>query len=541
MYILGISGGFRMGYQDASAVLVENGKVIAAIEEERLSRIKYASGRLPFLAIHEVLKMGGIDIKKIDFLAFHGATWENEIDNHLTDYFNSHFGYAPPIKRYHHHDCHAASTFYASGFDDALILTLDNSGDGISTQIATGKNGKLEVIKRFQRNNSLGFYYSLLTQYCGFVKDSDEYKLMGLASYGDRHKFNLSWLVDFNDGELKLNSDFIVTVPPRAAALHRDEMNFNSRFIEKMGANRRIPRQEIEKHYKDVAASGQRHLEEVVLKMVKHFVASTGKNKICLAGGGALNCIMNQRLMNADFVQDFFVQPAANDAGIALGAAWLACVEMRINPVKPADTYLGSGFTNEQIKTELDNCGIKYHYTENPSEITADQIAQNKVVGWFQGRMEFGPRALGNRSILANATRPEMKKMVNQKIKFREEFRPFCPSVLQEDASSYFIGKLPVAPYMTIAYDVKENVKENVPAVTHVDGTARIQTVNEQQNSSYYALLKALKRKTGHGICLNTSFNLSHEPIACTPRDALASFYSCGLDALIIGNYIVVK
>lgn len=541
MVVLGINGGFRPGYQDVSACLVEDGHVIAAIEEERLSRIKFSAGRLPFLSVREVLEAGKLKIQDVDCVAFHGSTWEPEIEDRIKNYFTYHFGYAPPIRRYHHHDCHSVSAYYASGFKDALVVTLDNSGDGISAQICTGKDGRLTLVERFPRPNSLGVFYSLITQYCGFVKDSDEYKLMGLAPYGDKNKYGFDWLIDFKDGELRLNTDYIITLPAKAPSPHRDEMIFSQKFLDKLGAPRRLPKSEYAQFYKDIAASAQYHLETTVLKMLRHYSEKTGLRKICLAGGVALNCVMNQKIMNAGFVDALFVQPASSDAGISLGAAWLACMEEGIIPLIPSDTFLGNEYSNPQVKAALDSCGISYHETDDPAEAAAALIAQNKVAGWFQGRMEFGPRALGSRSILANPAVPAMKDWVNMKIKFRDSFRPFCPSVLEEDAGKYFSGKQKQAPYMTITYDVREQMRSKIPAVTHVDGTARIQTVNESQHPLYYRLLIKLKEKTGQGVVLNTSFNLSHEPIVCTPRDALASFYASGLDALVMGNFVIKK
>ncbi len=541
MVVLGINGGFRPGYQDVSAVLVIDGKVVAAIEEERLNRIKFSSGRLPYLSVLEVLKVSKLKIQDVDLLAFHGSTWEPEIERRITGYFKFHFGYSPPLKRFHHHDCHASSAYYASGFDDALIVTLDNSGDGNSTQVSVGGKGEMKLIKRFERNNSSGFFYALVTQFCGFAKDKDEYKVMGLASYGDRNKFSFDWLIDFTDGELKTNTDFIVTVPPKAPALHRDEVNFNENFLNRMGAPSRVPKAEISGFYKDVAASAQRHLEDVVLKMLKYYAEKTGKRKICLAGGVALNCVMNQRIMNTDWCDELFIQPAAGDAGISLGAAWLACAENGITPVKTENTFLGNSYTNDEVRDTFNSCNLKFEEVSDPAETAAELIAQNKVVGWFQGPMEFGPRALGSRSILANACNDKMKDIVNRKIKLRESFRPFCPSVLEEDAEKYFSGKQVAAPYMTVTYDVKQEMQPLIPAVTHIDGTARIQTVNPGQNPLYYSLLRKLKEKTGHGVVLNTSFNLSHEPIVCTPRDAVATFFSSGLDVLVMGDFVVRK
>ena len=539
MIILGINGGFRAGYQDVSAVLIDNGKVIAAIEEERLSRIKHSAGRLPYLSTLEVLKIANITINDVDLIAYHGSTWEDEIDVRIRQYFESHFGYCPKIKRYHHHNCHAAASYYSSGFDEALIISMDNSGDGVSLQIATGKNGKIEVLKRFDRPNSLGLFYSLITQYCGFTKDSDEYKLMGLAAYGNKTKFNFDWLINYENGELLLNTEYIHTVAPKAPSLHRDEMIFNEAFAAKVGAAKRIPAAPIASVHKDMAASAQLHLESLILKIAGHYLNTTGLKKLCTSGGVAINCLMNQRLMNELPIDDLFVQPASTDAGISLGAAWLAAVEHGERPVAPADAFLGNEFSNAEIKKVLDICQIDYTETNNPAEAAAELLAQNKVIGWFQGKMEFGPRALGNRSILANPAAPNIQQVVNQKIKFREGFRPFGASVLEEELQENFEGKLPVSPYMTVTYQTKPNKIRDLQGVTHADGTCRIQTVNETQNALFYQLIRHFRQKTGIGVCLNTSFNLNYEPIVCTPQQAIATFYGSGLDALLIGNYII--
>lgn len=541
MVVLGLSGGLRQGYQDTSACIVEGGKVVAAIEEERLNRIKFSPGKFPYLSVIEVLKIAGKDIKEVNYLAFHGSTWGSEIESKLSSFFIQHFGYSPPILRFHHHDCHAASAYYASGYNEALILSIDNSGDGVSLQISKGINGSLSTIKRFSRPNSIGLFYQLITQYCGFVKDSDEYKLMGLSSYGNKQKYNFDWLIDFNDGELLLNTDYINTVAPNAPSLHKDEMVFNEAFCQRLGSPRRLPHSSLSNFYKDIAASAQLHLETLLLKIIDYYVSQTGLKSLCLAGGVALNCVANQRIMNSGLVNALYVQPASSDAGISLGAAWLGSAQLGIAPIATENTYLGNSYTNNEIEAVLNGCGVAYTKIDNPATVAAELISKEKVIGWFQGRMEFGPRALGNRSILANATGQTMQDIVNRKIKLRESFRPFCPSILEEDAELYFEGMQTVAPYMTITYNVKTEMQQHIPAVTHVDGTARIQTVNRLQNELYYGLLKNLKRITGHGVVLNTSFNLSHEPIVQSPRNALASFYSCGLDALIIGNYLVRK
>lgn len=541
MKILGISGGFRQGYQDVSACLVIDGKVVTSVEEERLNRIKFSAGRLPYLSVIEVLKISNIQFSELDFIAFHGSTWGDEIQPRLEDYFVQHFGSCPNFLRFHHHDCHAASTYYASGFNKATIFTFDNSGDGISLQIMKGENEKLTLLERFARPDSLGLFYQVITQYCGFVKDSDEYKVMGLSSYGNRNAYDFSWLIDFKNGKLEINKKFIVVPQPGAPSLHKDEMAYTQNFTEKMGRSRRIPKSEMTTFYKDIAASAQQHFENILLKIVKYYIEKTGYSKVCFAGGAALNCVANQKIMNANFVEELFVQPASGDAGISLGAAWLCSLENGISPKQTTNTYLGTNFSNNEIEDVLKISNIKYQYTENPSKDAANDIFKNKVVGWFQGAMEFGPRALGNRSILANATNAKMQDLVNKKIKFRESFRPFCPSVLEEDAPLYFEGKQKIAPYMTITFDVKKEMQSKIPSVTHVDGTARIQTVNKAQNEVFYKLLLELKQLTGHGVVMNTSFNLSHEPIVNSPRDAIATFFASGMDVLYLGNFKIEK
>lgn len=541
MNILGISGGLRQAYQDVSACLVIDGELIAAIEEERLNRIKFSAGKLPYLSVLEVLKIGGLTIQDIDLVAFHGSTWDEEIDPRLVAFFENHFGYAPPIKRYHHHDCHAASTFYASGMDEALVISNDNSGDGISFQVMHGKGEDLTLLKRIARPDSMGLFYQIITQYCGFTKDSDEYKVMGLSSYGNRERFDFQFLIDFVDGELRLNRDYIFVPEPGAPSMHKDEMVFNQSFINKMGKEKRLATDDFDTFYKDVAASAQAHLEQLMIKTVQYFMRKYEQKKLCLAGGVSLNCVANQKIMNADCVESLFVFPASSDAGIAVGAAYLAAVEHGEKPLKMENAYWGNAFSQDQIATVLKQSQIPYELVSDVAQKAAEDIASSKVVGWFQGNMEFGPRALGNRSILANACDPSMQDIVNQKIKLRESFRPFCPSVLEEDMDLYFEGKQKMAPYMTITYDVKDSAKDIIPSVVHVDQTARIQTVNKSQNPLFYQLLSHLKLLTEHGVVMNTSFNVANEPIVTTPREALASFYGSGIDVLYLGDFRITK
>ncbi len=541
MNILGISGGFRQGYQDVSATLIIDGKVIGAIEEERLNRIKFSAGRLPFLSVNALLQRAKLQFSDLDRIAFHGSTWGNEIDDKIREFYFGNFGFCPPIERYHHHDCHAASSYFASNFDDALIVTADNSGDGVSLQIAVGQNGRISIKERFARPNSFGLFYQLITQICGYTKDCDEYKVMGLSSYGDGNKYDLSQVLQFEQGNIVLNPHFIKVPKPGEPSLHKDELAYTSNFEALIQLKRRTHNAPITQEYKDLAASAQKQLETVFKEMTLYYLKKYDQKNLCLAGGVALNCVINQQLNKLDEVANIFIQPAASDAGISLGAAWLSSQHNGFEPIATTGTYLGLDYSPEEIEKILRNCGLRYLKLNDPADTGASLLAENKVIGWFQGRSEFGPRALGNRSILANPCTQGMQQHVNQKIKFRESFRPFAPSVLEEDAPLYFSSKNTISPYMTRTFDATEFAKKNVHEIVHVDGTSRIQTVNCDNNPLFYKLIRNFKLKSGHGVVMNTSFNLSHEPIVESPIDAIATFFASGLDALIIGNFLVTK
>ena len=540
MYILGLSGGIRLGYHDIGAALLHDGELVGAVEEERINRIKHSPSQLPELSIRSLLDSENITIQDIDIVASHGITWGDVFQKVLTDYFEGEFGYCPPIESVHHHDAHAASAYYASGFDDAMILTVDGSGDGTSTQFTIGKDHNMKMLERFERPNSLGIFYSMITQYCGFRRDRDEYKLMGLSSYGDRTKYDFNDVINFEDNKLVLNHEYIKKIIPKNPQPTRQELIFGKKLVEKYG-EKRFKDDELTKHFKDIAASAQAHVEDILIKMIKYMHEKTGIKHLCMAGGVALNCVANQKIMNLDFIDRFYIQPASNDEGVAIGATYVIGRKHGLQ-IKPMNTiYLGPEFTNDEIKKFLDILNIKHRFEENPALYAANKISENKVIGWFQGKMEVGPRALGNRSILANAANPSMRDIVNQKIKFRDTFRPFCPSVLEEESKNYFIGKQDIAPYMTINYDVKPSIIDKIPSVVHVDDTARIQTVNKNQNELYYKFLLYLKDIIGIGVCLNTSFNVNDEPIVNTPREAVATFFGSGMDCLVIGNYVIEK
>ena len=540
MIVLGINGGVRAGYQDISAVLMNNGRIVAAIEEERITRVKHVAGQLPIQSIKEVLHIANINIQDVSVVAFHGSTWEPVIETVLKNHFQNYFGYCPSIKRFHHHACHAASTFYASGFEEALIFTIDGSGDGISTQISIANKKEIKGIKEFARPQSLGIFYSMMTQLCGFTRDVDEYKLMGLSAYGNPSSFDLSDVLQITDEGYYFNTEFLVDIPHGKPSPSRYEMLFNQQLINKIGLSRRISK-DIPQTYKDLAAATQLQLERALVQLIKIYVQQTGIKKICLAGGVALNCLANGKIEFLKEVEELFIQPASNDAGISLGAAYLAGAEENIFPQKTNHVFWGNSFTDDEVELVLKNCGVNFRKSENVIEAAATALAQNKVVGWFQGAMEFGPRALGSRSILANPSAPNIQSVVNQKVKFREGFRPFGASVLESLFHNYFKANCNEAPYMTKVFDVKPEFQTLLKGVTHTDGTCRAQTVNIHQHKKYFELLQLFEKKTGLGALLNTSFNLNHEPIVFSPRDAVASFFASGLDILFIENFVVEK
>ncbi|MCF8463394.1 MAG: hypothetical protein K9G41_01030 [Flavobacteriales bacterium] len=539
MYILGINGGLRLGYQDVSAVLLKDGKIVAAIEEERISREKHAPGRLSEKSIEEVLRIANISIGDVDVVATHGTTWNDGFEENLRKYLIARFGHAPIIERHHHHDCHAASAFFASGFKNALAFTADGSGDGSSARIYDCKDRKMNLLADFKRPDSLGIFYSICTQYCGFVRDSDEYKLMGLAPYGNAQRFDLSGVLSSSEGKFVLNESILKPVLPGAPQSTKQEPAYSNALISLFnGVRPRIRNEEITQHYKDVAASAQKRLEEVMVEVVAYWLRKTGHQNLCLAGGVALNCAANRQLAEKLKPQNLFVQPASSDAGISLGAAYLSSLKHNRPPVKMDSVSLGRSYSEEEIVSVLNLFGLSYQKV-NPQLKAAELIAAGKVIGWFQGKEEFGPRALGFRSILASATGKHMKSQINAKIKFRESFRPFCPSVLEEDLHLYFETSFNQLPFMTVNAIVKEPQK--FPAITHVDDSARVQSVNYEQNPLYYDMLVHLKNLTGSGICVNTSFNRSNEPIAGSPQDAISIFYGSGLDALVIGTFLLLK
>lgn len=539
MYILGINGGVRIGYRDASAVLLHNGQIVAAAEEERFNRIKASPSQLPELSVRFVLQQADITMKDVTAVATHGSTWGHDYETVLKNYLLTNFGHAPEIMRFHHHDCHAAGAYFASGFEEAVILSIDNSGDGISTQIAHGKAENIDIIERIARPNSLGLFYGMITQFCGFQRDSDEYKLMGLAPYG-KPDIDLSDILRIDGPHYLLSHEYLQPIVPGQPQPSLQQAIYSDKLTHKLG-HRRLPGSPMQQHYMDIAASAQKLLEEVICNMVREAVLLTGVRKVCLAGGVALNCAANKAILEMPEVEELFVQPAAGDAGISQGAAYLACLEKGVRPQAIPHSYWGQSFSEDEIRKAFLQTGVTYKEVAHPAETAAALVARGKVVAWHQGRFEFGPRALGNRSILANPAIPDIKHLVNHKIKFRESFRPFCPSVLEEDASTFFEGKCHNAHYMTINFAAKDLAKKQLNGIVHVDGTSRIQTVSPTTNPLFHAYLASLKQHTGYGVSINTSFNVNQQPIVNTPLEAIATLYGCGIDVMIIGPYLAEK
>jgi carbamoyltransferase len=542
-YILGISGNFYRQNLDAAAVLLRDGELIAGAEEERFIRIKHAPSQLPEEAIRFCLKTAGISIGDVDVLAFPQTTWRN-LDRNLPEFFEFRFGGRPKAIEYvDHHLAHAASAYRVSGFSESMILTADWTGDGVALTLACGRNGEIKQLRRFAPpRHSLGIYYALITQYLGFHKWEDEYKVMGLASYG-KATLDFSWLLRDSDEEagFYLDEQYLnETVLQKYPAMHGlQQPCFSDALVKQLGPARQ-PGAPLTDRHKDIAASAQARLEEIAVRLVQQLHRETGYRNLCIAGGVGLNCSMNGALLTLDCVDNLFVPPAASDAGIALGAALEVAARYGFTIPRLEHASWGPEYSNDQIRGILERSKFSFRQTDDVEGEAARALAGNKIVGWFQGRMEFGPRALGNRSILADPRRSDMRDRINYYVKFREDFRPLAPSMPAEVAAEYVDHAHP-SPFMTITFPVREDKRSVIPAVTHVDGTCRAQTVTESANPKYYRLIKRFAELTGVPVVLNTSLNVKGDPVAMKPEDAIATFYSTGLDLLAIGDFLVSK
>lgn len=595
--ILGISA----YYHDSAAAIIVDGEIIAATQEERFTRIKHDAS-FPHYAVKYVLQESGIPIEKLRAIVFYEKPFI-KFERLLESYHAfapkgfANFRKAIPIwlekKLFikkaikkelaqfgktgakflftEHHLSHAASAFYPSPFDEAAILTIDGVGEWATATICKGNGAGIEILKELHFPHSIGLLYSAFTYYLGFSVNSGEYKLMGLAPYGNdgaaqvlsfKNKI-LKTLTDIRkDGSFLLNMTYFRF----ATGL---KMTNNKKWESLFGFPPRKPEAEITQDHMNLALAIQQVTEEIVLKMAVHAKEITGCQCLCMAGGVALNCVANGKLLKAGIFGDIWIQPAAGDAGGAVGAAlsaWHLFMEKERLPVKPdgmKGSLLGPEFSNTDIKrtiTRYDAEAIFYPDTQKLCADVASFIADGQIVGWFQGRMEYGPRALGNRSILADARNPEIQKKMNLKIKYREGFRPFAPVVLEEEIQDYFELDRN-SPYMLLVAPVKASrrnpepvdyhtlpmserlyhQRSDIPAVTHVDYSSRVQSVTKASNPKLYQLIKEFKKLTQYGLLVNTSFNVRGEPIVCTPDDAYSCFMSTGMNYLVMGNYLLVK
>ena len=587
MNILGISA----YYHDSAACLVQDGKIIAAAQEERFTRKKH-DFNFPTHAIRYCLDAGGIDAgKSLDYVAFYDKPFlkfERLLETYLTyapagfrsfikamplwlkqkiwmkNLIREELNFDGPVLFPEHHESHAASAFYPSPFQEAAFLTMDGVGEWATTSYGFGKDNDLQILADINFPHSIGLLYSAFTYYTGFKVNSGEYKVMGLAPYGEPTYYDLirRELIDIKeDGSFKMNMTYF----NYCAGLTMT----NGRFHRLFGGPPRRPESKLTQREMDLARSVQEVVEEVMLKMGRHIRRELGYPNLCLAGGVALNCVANGKLLREGIYDDIWIQPAAGDAGGALGAALAVWHKYLGNPRQAdgqsdrmAGAYLGPEYRNGHISGFLKSNDIPYEELpeEAVAEKIADLIAGENVIGWFRGRMEFGPRALGARSIIGDARSPKMQETMNLKIKFRESFRPFAPSVLQERVGDYFEIDRP-SPYMLLVANLKEErqkpmsaeeqkrfglqklmiIRSDVPAITHVDYSARVQTVHAETNPAYHQLLSAFDQKYGCPVIINTSFNVRGEPIVCTPEDAYRCFMRTNMDYLLLGNYLLDK
>lgn len=534
MNILGIHGGVTVNQHDAAAALIMDGKLVCCVEEERLMRVKTATGMLPIESINACLKEAGITIRDIDLIALPGETYP-DLAQRTGEWIKHHFGHVPKIETVNHQTAHLAAAYYHSGYDEAMCLSYDAYGDGISGSLgnARAKDG-LRVVETLPATNSLGVFYATMTSFLGFKPGEDEYKVMGLAPYG-KPDIDLSFFCrPTSDGYVADVSYFRTR---RAATQY--EPYYSPKLVEKLGEPRRKG-EPVTDHYKNIAASTQATLEACAVSLVTHLQSVTGQRNLCLAGGVALNCSANRVLAKLPFVDRIFVQPASSDRGLALGCALYAAAANgeRIQAID--HVFYGPTRTTEEIEGAISLSGISAKRVDDPARRAAEILADGKIVAWYQGRSEFGPRALGHRSILADPGKPHMKDEINRRVKFREEFRPFAPSVLDERYKEIYDLK-ESSPYMTLACDVLNGWGAKVPATTHVNNTARVQTVAAETDALYHSLISEFDKLTGRPVVLNTSFNIMGQPIVERPLEAISTFAGCGIDALVIGNYLLEK
>lgn len=564
--------------QDTAACLLQNGQLVAAAEEERFVRVKHARGYFPINAVCYCLAEGGIAMGDVDYIAVgwevhkyplrmaefflrgwhkyptkEAATLEWEIaqlHRWSADPYRERLrnqliagGFSAddiaPFRFIPHHYAHAASAYFCSGFDHAAVITMDGSGEENATVVWEGRDGRLRKIREINIPDSLGWYYAAFTKHGGFEPYDGEGQYMGLAPYGhpnSAYAALVEQVLKVGCGGYELDPTWIFYGPRSVSD------RFTDKFVEHFGPPREKGR-EISEALKDIAYAAQEQLERAGLELARFALAETGARKLCLAGGVALNCKMNGRIFESLDLDEIFIQPASgDDGGCTLGAAVALHHELtgETQRLKMEDVYLGPSFADAEVRAALEAAGVAFRRSSAIEEETARHLSQQRVVGWFQGRMEYGPRALGSRSILVDPRDSRMKDIVNERVKRRESWRPFCPTILFERAGE-FLEKPTFHPFMVLACTLRAESRLRIPAVVHVDGTARVQTLKRKHNPRYYDLVCAFDRITGVPVLLNTSFNLKGDPIVCTPEDAVRCFVSTGIDVLAMGDYLAVK
>ena len=561
-------GDYRIaqGFDSAASLVNEQG-IMAAAAEERFNREK-ATNLFPINSIQYCLKSNNLSIEQVDFVA-HGFDFEPlrsfyENDEYLKKQFTEVYSKniliellekffpsqhcSEKLIQVPHHIAHAASTFYPSGFEESLILVTDGMGEEHSATIAVGSGNRIEIIEQIPAIHSLGILYGIFTIYLGFQMGMDEYKVMGLAPYGDRRKY-FSKIMDF----INLKDDGTYTIPLLFLNKTIKEKETYKRSIEVLvdifGPERK-QYTEITQNHMDIAAGLQAALETSMIHLLRYFKNKTGQTRLSMAGGVALNCTANGLIKRSRIFKDMFIQPAAGDDGTALGAALYVFNQQYSKPyrTKIQLPFWGPEYKDNELKEIINQvCDIEHIYFEKFDELAeklAEHLNNGKIAGYYQGRMEFGPRALGNRSILADPRDPEMRNRVNSLIKKREEFRPFAPAVLEEAATQYFDitkGDEKIYSYMLFVTRVRQAYRKKLPAITHIDGSARVQTVSKENNPRFWTVIEAFGEKSGMPVLLNTSFNVRGQPIVCTPTEAIETFVLANLDLLVLGNYMIFR
>ncbi len=550
MYILGISGGHttprrdvvRGGGHDPSACLLKDGQLVAFAEEERFIKVKHAPGYCPNNAVKYCLNEAKITLDDVDYISFH--VWHQNQDDRsamITTILNKigAFLKMTAVKADtfmpRHHASHSASAYLVSGFKSASIISADAVGDHQQTTLlGEGEGNTINYLQDYAMPHSLGYFYGLLTEYLGFRFANGEGKVMGLAPYGQpRHDFS----------EIFRCGTVIHEKAPPQLWLNKEIYGWagDQPKLESILGPARKRGEEITQRHMDIAATVQKKIEEAMYNLTQYLVERTNKTNLAIAGGVGLNCCVNGALLRSGLISEIFIQPSANDAGVALGSALLCALNYgdKID-WKMEHAYYGPEFTNNEIEAALKHHKLSYGEHDDIAAVAGDLVSKGRIVGWFQGRMEMGPRALGNRSILADPRDPGMKDRINHRVKHREPFRPFAPSMLAERAPEYLEDAHP-SPFMILAFKVKQEKREEIPAVVHVDGTTRPHTVEKRVNEKYWELIKAFEERTEVPVVLNTSFNIRGEPIVCTPEDAIGTFLKTGIDYLAIGNFLTGK